>query len=299
MQPPDAPLEPKARRHVSPSEVREFLSCPLRWHYRYRLGLWTDTTTAYFALGNAVHAGLERYYLSERLNGVRDREGALRQFAATWADESAKVDWAAEPNREPLALRTAGGWLLGVMMDEPDEWVAAAGEETLHADIEHSRLGKLPVPLKVRLDLRTSLNDVVEHKTADKSWPRNKEHSDAQATAQVVAVRANFGHDPTVTFNIGVTTATPKVERRSTRRTQDDIDRFYLQVRAMLDAEEKGAVYPNPFSFAHPTCEFRTLCDAWEGHPQPLPSGRRLQLLVPGLGAYAARVPGATWGRGA
>lgn len=283
-------LTPKERKHVSPSEIREFLSCPLRWYYRYRLGLWTEGSTAFFAMGNAVHAGLERYYISERLSGTRDRDGAMESFRQTWADESAKVDWDTAA-KEPLDVRVTGTRLLAAAMDEPDEWLAAAVEETLYADVEHSRLGKLPVKLKARLDLRTSTNDAVDHKTADKTWEADKEHTDAQATAQVAVIRANFDHDPSVTFNVLVANKVPKVDRRVTRRTQNDLDRLYLIVRSMLDAEEKGVIYPNPTAFEHRHCEFRRVCNQWEGHPQLLPTGRPLQLLIDRLPDWAARVP--------
>lgn len=289
---PTPGLQPKERKHISVSELREWLGCPLRFWYRYRLGLWTDTTETFFAMGNAVHAGLAAWYMSEVTDGARDADKALRVYRTVWHDEQARVDWDAEPEKDPLLLAQTGAGLLQRSMDEPDEWRARSVETTLYADIVHSRLGKLPFPLKVRLDMLTDQYDVVEHKTASARWPKGKENADMQATGEAMVVRDSFGHDPLITFNILVANKRPDVDRRSVTRTQDDIDRLYVQARALLDAEEKGAIWPNPTAFAHPHCEFRQLCDAWTEHPQAVPSGHVLQALVRGLGDRAARVRG-------
>jgi len=162
--------------------------------------------------------------------------------------------------------------MLKAAIFEGDDWSAKAVERAFMADITHSRLGKLPIKLKSVLDMVTTTNDVVEHKTATRKWEEGREHGDIQATAYVSVVRQNYDHDPKVTFNIvSKHSKGPNVERRTTTRTQDDIDRLYITVRAMLDAKEKGAIYPNPTAFVHATCEFRKLCDKWESHPQPLP----------------------------
>ncbi|MBA3875625.1 MAG: hypothetical protein C0498_01590 [Anaerolinea sp.] len=302
--PMTAPPEPtaltvKERKHVTVSELKEWLSCPLRHWYRYKLGLWSDTTTSFFALGNATHAGLERFYSPL---DPRNLDLAREVVRRAWADEQAKVNWSEERDgRDPFMTGQTALALLDASCAEPEDWRPVAVEKTLYADIEHSRLGKLPVPLKTRVDLLIEsaqgpgAPDVVEHKTADKSWPAGKEHSEVQPVAYTMAVRANYGHNPVTTHNILVANKAPKVDRRSSVRTQDHIDRLYVQIRALLDADERGGVYPNPTSWAHERCEFRAICDTWEAHPQPLPTGRRLQLLVPGLGDYAARVPGATW----
>lgn len=273
---------PAPRMHVSISEVREFLNCPLRWWYRYRLGLWSDRTRAFFAVGNAVHFGLAAFYGADIRGEPRDPDRALAFYRQEWARQVPHVTWSDEA-KDPMDTGDDGSRMLLRAVEEPDDWGEVRGvEETVYSELTHSRLGTLPVRMKSKLDLRTA-RVVVDHKTAAKRWPVGKEAGDMQATLYFDAVRQNFAEPEAVVFNVIVANKAPLVDRRPTRSSQDDIDRLYVIVRAMLDAEEKGAVYPNPSSFDHPTCEFRGLCDGWSGHPQSVPSGRRLQMLVPGL----------------
>ena len=270
--------------HVSVSELREFLSCPLRWWYKYRLGLWTDKTTPFFALGTSVHAGLQMWY--EPIMGAKkvgDLGKAYDHYARTYTIESAKVDWIKEKDADPIGQQNMGKEMLRAALTEGDDWEAKFVEHTMFADISHSRLGKLPIKLKAQVDMITKTHDVVEHKTASRRWEEGREHGDVQATAYALAVRENYGHNPEITFNIISKNAkAPVVDRRVTHRGQNEIDKLYITARAFLDAQEKG-VYPNPSSWAHATCEYKEICDKWESHPQQLPERKILKVLVPGL----------------
>jgi len=279
-------IQERNPEHISVSELREFLACPLRWWYKYRMGMWTARTTPYFALGTSVHAGLQRWY--EPITGGK-RNGDLTpvydHYRKVWAAESAMVDWGSEKERDLLSEGFNGEEMLRAAILEGDDWEAKYVEHTLMSEISHSRLGKLPMKLKTNLDMLTKDLRVVEHKTAERKWEKDRESRDIQATAYVNAVRQNFDHDPSVTFNIISKSAKgPNVDRRITTRTQDDIDSLYVGARAFLDAVEKGAIYPNPTAFAHATCEFKSLCNKWESHPQPIPEQRKkLYDLVPTL----------------
>lgn len=270
--------------HISVSEIREYFSCPLRWWYRYRLGLWTDKTAAFFALGTSVHAGLAGWYAplhGGKLTG--DIGLAYRQYDKTFAEESAKVDWAAEKEADPIGQGQMGKTMLQAAIYAGDDWNGKHIEHTMFADITHSRLGTLPIKLKAQVDLLLDTNDVVEHKTAARKWEEGREHGDIQATAYTMAVRQNYEHDPSVTFNIISKNAKgPLVDRRVTTRNQDDIDRLYTQARVVLTAMEQGIVYPNPTAFAHATCEYKEACNRWESHPQQLPQTEEgLKKLLP------------------
>jgi hypothetical protein len=137
--------------------------------------------------------------------------------------------------------------------------------------------------LKAGVDLLLDTNDVVEHKTASKKWEEGREHGDIQATAYTIAVRQNYDHNPTVTFNIISKNAKgPVIDRRVTTRDQEAIDRLYTQARVVLTAMESGIVYPNPTAFVHATCEYKEACNRWESHPQQLPQTEQgLKKLLP------------------
>jgi hypothetical protein len=195
------------------------------------------------------------------------------------------VDWGAEKERDILSEGFNGEEMLRAAVLEGDDWTAKYVEHSMMSEISHSKLGKLPMKLKTNLDMLTTDLRVVEHKTAQRRWEKDRERGDIQATAYVNAVRQNYDHDPSVTFNIISNSAKGvNVDRRTTTRTQEDIDKMYIGARAFLDAIEKGAIYPNPTAFAHANCEFKELCDKWESHPQQIPEKRKeLYNLVPAL----------------
>ena len=282
--------------YISVSELREYLSCPLRWWYKYKMGLWTERTTPFFALGTAVHSGLALWYSnkSNKFTSGKAKEFALLGFSDTYQKEAEKVDWSLETTRNILTDSATGQEMLEAAITAGDDWAPHQDggiEKTFMADIKHSKLGTLPIQLKATVDMLLDNKNVVEHKTAERKWEQGREHGDIQATAYALAVRDNFGHDPEVTFNIISKSAKgPNVDRRPTRRSQDQIDRLYIQVRSFLDAREKGAIYPNPTAFIHEKCEFRALCDKWESHPQQLPDSRRaLKVLLPTLADNAVK----------
>jgi CRISPR/Cas system-associated exonuclease Cas4 (RecB family) len=281
-------IEERVPEHFSVSELREYMTCPLRWWYRYRAGLRTEKTTSYFALGTAVHSGLGAWYWHYKTSG--EREKALELYRQTYLEESAKVDWRLEPaKKDPFEQKTRGEEMLMAAISAGDDWEAESVEETLYAELSHSKFGKLPLPIKMVLDMRTTTNDIVEHKTSDRKWAANREHSDIQASAYIAGVRENYGHDPLLTFNIISNSASgPLVDRRPTRRTQDQLDQLYVHARGLLNAMEKGAIFPNPTAYIHNTCEYRRICDKWESHPQPLPTTRSgLTRMLPSLSEKA------------
>ena len=208
------------REHVSISEIREFQACPLRWWYRYENGLWTEKTSSFFALGTAVHAGLANWY--EPLNGGKkdgDLTMPLRLYKATFADESAKVNWADESDKDPISQSALGEDMLKAAIFEGDDWTAKAVERTFMADIQHSRLGKLPIKLKSVLDMVTTTNDVVEHKTATRKWDEGREHGDIQATAYVrttITTRRSRSTSSASTPRAQMWTDAPRPERKTT-----------------------------------------------------------------------------------
>ena len=275
-------IEERNVDYVSISELREFLSCPLRWWYKYKMGLWTDKTTTFFALGTSVHAGLATWYGNPKLPNRRDM--TLRMYRTIYSEESAKIDWSSEAKRDQIGDSALGEKMLIAGIDAGDDWEAEAVERTMFSEISHSKYGKLPIRLKAQVDMITKDFDVVEHKTAERRWEEGREHGDIQATAYAMAIRDNYGHDPKVTFNIITKSVkSPIVERRETRRSQSEMDKLYIQARAFLNSVEKGAVYPNPSSWAHATCEYREVCNKWESHPQELHSMDSLKRMIPNL----------------
>ena len=64
--------------YISPSRLSCWLSCPLKWAFRYRDGLRTPTTAALFT-GKAVHASLECYYRHRQLGVTLEADDVIQR----------------------------------------------------------------------------------------------------------------------------------------------------------------------------------------------------------------------------
>jgi len=72
---------------LSPSQVRCFMDCQVRWWFKYGLK-YPDLPTGKMALGKAVHAALTQNF-AEKLETYEDLPtlGVLALFRDSWATE--------------------------------------------------------------------------------------------------------------------------------------------------------------------------------------------------------------------
>lgn len=54
--------QPRTLQHLSFSSISLFQQCPLRFYFRYLLGLPEETTASNLVFGTSMHAGLEFYF---------------------------------------------------------------------------------------------------------------------------------------------------------------------------------------------------------------------------------------------
>jgi hypothetical protein len=73
-----------ALEYVSPSRLSCWLSCPLKWKFRYLDGIRTPTTPALF-VGKACHAGLEGFYRHRQLGVTLEADDVAERMFRSWA----------------------------------------------------------------------------------------------------------------------------------------------------------------------------------------------------------------------
>ena len=71
--------------YISPSRLNCWLSCPLKFKFRYIDGVKTPPTPALF-LGRHVHGGLEHFYRHKMVGITLEAEDVAAQMIATWDD---------------------------------------------------------------------------------------------------------------------------------------------------------------------------------------------------------------------
>ena len=90
--------------YVSPSRLSCWLSCPLKWAFRYRDGLRTPTTAALFT-GKAIHASLECYYRHRQLGIMLGADDVNRRSQESWAQLVDEEDMEFDSPESETAMR--------------------------------------------------------------------------------------------------------------------------------------------------------------------------------------------------
>jgi len=81
------PSQPGSSEALSPSQVRTFMDCQMRWWFKYGLKV-PDPATANMALGRAVHSSLGENF-AQKVDTREDlpTEGVVALFREAWTNE--------------------------------------------------------------------------------------------------------------------------------------------------------------------------------------------------------------------
>src|SRR5258706_436064 len=100
---------------LSPSQVRTFMDCQMRWWFKYGLKV-PDPATANMALGRAVHSALGENF-AQKVDTREDlpTEGVVVLFREAWANEIEHIEF--RDDEEPKELAATGESLVTKYMD--------------------------------------------------------------------------------------------------------------------------------------------------------------------------------------
>ena len=117
------------------------------------------------------------------------------------------------------------------------------------------------------VDLLTRDKDelaITELKTSGRSYGNFEVDVSLQPTSYVNAVWETFGEQAKVEYAILVETKTPKPQRLTTVRNEDDFGRLGDTVQAVERAIAAKAFYPNETPMNCSTCPYREPCREWK-----------------------------------
>ena len=140
--------------YVSPSRLSCWLSCPLKWAFRYRDGLRTPTSAALFT-GKAVHASLECYYRHRQLGVTLATDDVIQRSMESWAQlvDQEEMDFDSAEDEKAMRQQVADlvrVYLANVPKDEKPLAVEVAAEAPLVDPTTGEDLG---IPLVGVIDL--------------------------------------------------------------------------------------------------------------------------------------------------
>ena len=259
------------REYISPSRLNCWLSCPLKWFFRYIEGIRTPTTPALF-VGKACHAGLEVYYRHRQLGVTLGVDDVMRRMAESWAalvDEE-KMDF--DSTDDEAAMRQQVANLVRVYLDNvPKDEKPLAVEVAAEAPLVDPDTGEdLGIPLVGVIDL--VLNNeagpiITDFKTAARSSEPMEITNEIQLSSYAWLHRQITGqHEGGLEIRSLIKTKVPKTEFHPyPARTEVHFARLLAVIREYLDALDAGKFNFRP-GFSCGMCDFRcTHCSRWAG----------------------------------
>jgi CRISPR/Cas system-associated exonuclease Cas4 (RecB family) len=252
---------PEMRTHsagvLSPSQVRCFMDCQMRWWFRYGLKL-PDATTGNMALGKAVHSSLGANF-AQKVDTREDlpTEGVVALFREAWATERDQTEFRDE--EEPRELAAIGAALVAKYMNQMAPAIDPAAVE-IHVDGEISG-----VTVHGWIDLMDVEGRVIDIKTA-KARPSSIEpmHKFQVATyAHLLPGASGEARIDTL-----VKTKNPQVISQSFQITPEEMRAAQTLYPATQEAMRKQHYMPNRLSMmcSRRNCSYWRHCEReWGG----------------------------------
>jgi len=259
------------RPHWSYSSITQYLSCPLRFYFQRVIRLPQTSVGSGLVMGSAVHAALAEYHRTVQQDEPTDVANLHRVFSETWNRRENECPVAYKSSENPDDLKAQGISLVELYLKDPPPQNIVAIEEEMIAPLHNSRGEYLETPLLAVADLITEDNEeltVREFKTSGRSYSEMEVETSLQPTAYVNAVKEILGQHATVQYTVLVKTKTPKVQRLTTVRTDEDLSRLGDLVESIERATHAGVFYPVETPLNCSTCPYRQPCREW-GRTQP------------------------------
>ena len=245
--------------HWSYSAFNTYLTCPMRYFFRYIEHAEVERTSVSIPFGRAFHA-----VLSERaMKGVDYTvEDAKEDFAVYFRGETeVSENISYKPEEDFWFWNQRGCDMLDVALSEwPDDYTVKSVAEAFRIEVPG-----LSKPLVGEFDLVTvdgGDEAIVDWKTASAKWPAGKVDRDLQATTFCYAYRQLHDRMPMFRFDVFTKAKTPAHHQFYTYRNQDDFDRFGYLAGKIEKAVNSGIFLPVESCMNCAECAYGSRCKA-------------------------------------
>jgi hypothetical protein len=260
--------QPKARDSLSFSAVSTFQTCPLRYYFRYVLGLPEETIRSSVVFGAAIHAAIQLHF-----------EQLLACFPAPDLDALLGAFWDSWHSHEGQTVLFGRSEDINTIGDLADRMLIAfqasdlARPQGTILGIEEELRGVL-IPgcpdLLARVDLLVERDDALilfDSKTARRPWsPASVVEASGQLLlySEVVKPLAD-GKPLSLAFAVLTKAKFPSVTLHPVDAHPKQVERTKRIVERVWRTIEAGNFYPNPSPANCLNCPFREPCRSWQG----------------------------------
>lgn len=263
-----SPPVPHTGDYLSWSRISTYQQCPLKWHFKYQLGLPEPTVSAGLVFGSSVHAAIERHYQNILVGKPPpDIETLMEAFDDAWREFLPDAIHYGERETED-SLHAQGERVLRVF--QTSELAAPKGkivgiEEEIVADVIPGAprlLARLDLLVEADAELR-----IVDFKTARSRWSRD--HADESSTQLLLygeAVREVFPDiSHRLQFAVMTKTKEPTFDIYNIASGGSETRRALRVAEQVWKSMQAGNIYPNPSPITCAGCPFRKPCRDWTG----------------------------------
>ena len=243
--------------HWSYSALQCYLTCPMKYKFRYVDNAPVERTCSALPFGRAFHAVLsERAWKGSEFT----LEDAKENFAFFFQGETeVSENLVYKPGESFDSCLEKGLDMLKVAYENwSDDYVVKTVAESFKVDVPG-----LSKPLIGEFDLVvTDGGDeaVCDWKTASSKWPMGKANRDLQATAFCYAYKKIHGKSPLFRFDVYTKTKIPTLNQYYTLRTQDELDRFEFVAGKIEQAVNTELFFPNENLINCAECPYADRC---------------------------------------
>ncbi len=242
--------------HLSITQLKMYLRCPLQYEFRYIKGLKIPPTGA-LVLGQSVHEGIAFNYTNKLFTSEDlPLEAVLDKFSDCWTANSAKAVF--EPNEKPGTFKDDGIGLL-------TSYQASVAPAIQPIQVEREFQLQLPFGsmLKGFIDLIDDKLRIIDHKTTRRAMAEGAAEKEIQLTGYAWAYRSLYGKPESgLRLDVMVRGSKPKLQHLSTTRTEKQVDQFIKTLERVHVAIQSGLFYPVD-NFLCGYCGYAEMCKAW------------------------------------
>jgi len=244
------------KKHLSISKLRAFLTCPLKYFFRYKQGIEVRPTSS-LTMGRCVHKAIEEYYRKRMKDGKATDVDIKDMFDHAWENLVWDTDF--KKDEQPGELKDEGIRLV-------EKYAEEIAPNVRPKEIEKSfelKFENVPFSLVGVVDLITEDKIIVDHKCSKRSPSQADIDRDIQLSAYQLGYKSLYGEDPNgLRFDYVVRNKQPKTLQCQTERSQRDLDRFLKLLGYVSLAIQADIYYPNEGMLCS-TCGYRDLCRKW------------------------------------
>ena len=252
--------ELKATPHWSYSAFQTFLTCPLKYQFRYIDKVEPERTGSCFPFGRAFHAALsERARIGQDMS-VREVNDVFEDFLKAELEATPNVVFKENESLDSMLIQ-GSNMLEAVCANWTDDFSVKSVAESFSVTVpglSKPLIGEFDCIVEDGKDIC-----IVDWKTSASRWPSGKADNDLQATVFTYTYKAKHDIKPLFRFDVVTKAKTPTVSNYYTLRTQSELDRFESLALNIEKSVCSGNFYPNETGFSCGECPYADHCKKW------------------------------------